>query len=402
MTEKKGKAKKRRTHPSAMPKGVEQLCWLAQGLSRSGSRAEDQWWERQLVQSVRTLFDEGDDQPVQLALEHLFRSDDSAYGELLDVVESEAEMVQVGEKVLLLVAAPVLAWSRYSVPVKTIPPAVLEQLRTLLSSHIFAPGVHFALADYLFSPDQLPDSYLATRRFLLGMAGTAAGNGTFAIDGQQLPQTMNFLSDIRYLLIAALVHPDEPIFRWHIPGCQRDQAYADWRKRVLPIFERLLIGCGIEIDQPDALFTASRKASQYARLFAIFAAIAYLATEFDIGAGQLRAVIAPCEGSGDFEFRIGLCLKPTERVVHGLSWPLLASNETEEEAIDEILKTLRESGVTDTLVLRRTLPLEFCEDCGAPLFPNPKGELEHVQSPDDETGDDEPLGHGKNPPRYLH
>jgi hypothetical protein len=132
MTEKKGKAKKRRTHPSAMPKGVEQLCWLAQGLSRSGSRAEDQWWERQLVRSVRTLFDEGDDQPVQLALEHLCRSDDTAYGELLDVVESEAEMVHVGEKALLLVAAPVLAWSRYSVPVKTIPPAVLEQLRTLL------------------------------------------------------------------------------------------------------------------------------------------------------------------------------------------------------------------------------------------------------------------------------
>lgn len=398
---KKGKTKKRRTHPTAMPKGVEQLCWLAQGLSRSGSRAEDRWWEQQLEQMVRLLFEEGDDRTLQQALEHLYRSDEAAYGELLDVVESEAELVAVEEGALLLIAAPVLAWSRFSVPTKTVPTAALEQLRTTLAGHIFAPGVRFAIADYLFSPDQIPDSYLATRNFLRSMTEAAASERDFPIDASRLPETIHFLSDIRYLLIAAAVQPGEPIFRWHLPDGDRERAYDEWRKRAIPIFERLLIGCGLDLDPPDAFFTASRKASQHARLFAIYAAIAYLATEFDIAAGRLRAVIAPCEGNGEFEYRVSLCLKPNNKVVHGVSWPLIGSNETEEGAVEEILKTLRECGVTDTLVLRRTLPLEFCEDCGAPLFPTPEGELVHTENPDD-TPEDDRRGHGNPPPRYLH
>lgn len=394
--------KKRRNRPSAMAPSAEHLCWLAQGLARSGSRVEDRWWEQQLEAAVRQLLEEGNDSVIEQALEHLYRSDESAYGELLDAVESEAEVVTGEKETLLLIAAPVLAWSRFSVPAKTVPTAALEHLRTALAAHVFAPGVRFAIANHLFSPDQLPDGYIPTQRLLKAMQNAALANEDYPVDSDRLNETMVFLSDIRYLLIAAAIPNGEAIFRWHLPEGDREQAFAAWRKRAHPVFERLLIGCGIELEPPDAYFTASRKANRDSRVFAIFAAVAYLATEFDIASSRLRAVIAPCEGNGEFEYRIGFCLKPGGQVIHGVPWPLIGTDENEEETVERIVATLRDSGVTDTLVLRRTLPLEFCEDCGAPLFPNPHGELVHAEMPGENPNGEEPSGHGNPPPRYLH
>ena len=63
--------KKRRNRPSAMAPSAEHLCWLAQGLARSGSRVEDRWWEQQIEAAVRQLLEEGNDSVIEQALEHL-------------------------------------------------------------------------------------------------------------------------------------------------------------------------------------------------------------------------------------------------------------------------------------------------------------------------------------------
>ncbi|MCX7945898.1 MAG: DUF2863 family protein [Hydrogenophilus sp.] len=397
------KPKSRRKGPSAMLRSAEHLCRLAEGLSQSGSRIEDRWWEQQLETALRVLLEEGDEATIEQALEHLYRSDEAAYGELLDAVESEAAVVRDKTYDLLLIAAPILAWSRYSVPAKGVPPAVLSNLRTAFAAYIFAPDVRFAIADHLFSPDQLPEGYLATRRFLLSMEKAALANEDFVVDSRSLNETLTFLSDIRYLLIAAAVPKGEAIYRWHLAETTREKAFSEWRKRVDPILERLFVGCGIEVEPPDAYFTASRKANRDARVFAIHAAIAYLATEFDIPTNRLKAVVAPCESNAEFEFRIGLSLKPSGQVVHGIPWPLIGNDESEEEMIEKILATLRDCGVSDIVELRRTLPLEYCEDCGAPLFPNVAGELVHAELPGDPHGEnDNPRNHGNPPPRYLH
>ena len=60
-------------------------------------------------------------------------------------------------------------------------------------------------------------------------------------------------------------------------------------------------------------------------------------------------------------------------------------------------------GVHDVVTLRRTLPLEFCDDCGAPLFPNAEGELVHAELPaQEEDGGDSNPNHTPSGPRYLH
>jgi hypothetical protein len=36
------------------------------------------------------------------------------------------------------------------------------------------------------------------------------------------------------------------------------------------------------------------------------------------------------------------------------------------------------------VVLDHRFPLEYCDDCGAPLYPNPEGEPEHAEMPEPE------------------
>jgi len=82
--------------------------------------------------------------------------------------------------------------------------------------------------------------------------------------------------------------------------------------------------------------------------------------------------------------------------VHGVVWPLYGSEDTaadaesgpDETPVDEISALLKEVGIADI----RTLPdrhfPEFCEDCGAPLFPDANGDFVHATLP--EGGDTAP------------
>ncbi|WP_037989414.1 DUF2863 family protein [Tepidiphilus margaritifer] len=398
------KKKTRIPRPSSLPRDVERLCWLAKGLAQSGSRIEDRYWERLLGDTVRALLEAEDEAALERALDHLYQGDPQAYEELSDVLDSEAETLTGVDKNhdLVLVAAPVLAWSRFQIPARPIPQAVRENLRVHLGAHIFAAGVKFALFDYLFSPDQLPQGFVATRRWLQAAGKDALAERDHAVDRDALPESAVFLSDIRYVLVAAAVPKEGPIFTWQEAEGDRDFAFAQWRKQAGPVLTQIMPGCGTEPELPDAYFTASRKANRDARPFAIHAAIAFLAAEADIAASHLRAVIAPCESQGEFEYRIGLALKHGGQVVHGIPWPLLGADETEAEAERQIQETLKAVGIHDIVTLRRTLPLEFCEDCGAPLFPNAEGELVHAELPAQEEDEGDNPNHTPSGPRYLH
>ena len=78
---------------------------------------------------------------------------------------------------MLLIAAPVMAWSRYRIPAAPIAAAAMSNLRVQLKAHVLAKDVRLALADFLFSPDQLPQGYCATADFATHL-GKAAGTDT--------------------------------------------------------------------------------------------------------------------------------------------------------------------------------------------------------------------------------
>jgi hypothetical protein len=82
------------------------------------------------------------------------------------------------------------------------------------------------------------------------------------------------------------------------------------------------------------------------------------------------------------EYRVGLGPKDKDETYHGIVWPLLGAEDEATDAAGEIESVLREAGVKDVIFLDHHFPLEFCDDCGAPLYPNAEAELVHAEMPE--------------------
>ncbi|HNQ75108.1 MAG TPA: DUF2863 family protein, partial [Pseudothauera hydrothermalis] len=152
-------------------------------------------------------------------------------------------------------------------------------------------------------------------------------------------------------------------------------------------------GCVLEVVLPEAYFAASRQADKASRPYAVRASVAFLGTALDTPAMRLRAVIAPFYDQTLEEFRIGFTVQGSERVVHGVVWPLLGAEDENTDSAAQIEAVLRECGVTDIVNLDHRFPLEYCEDCGAPLYPAPDGEVVHAEMPEEQV---------EHVPRHLH
>lgn len=149
-----------------LSRDAAELQRLAIGLSDSGGKLEDSYWESQLAEIVDGLLKNGAEDDINTALDRLFEANPRAHDELADMVESRAEtghMEATGQKFdIQLFAAPVLAWSRFSIPAAALPKDTVEALSVHLGAHVFGADTRLALADFLFSPDQLPRSFCDT------------------------------------------------------------------------------------------------------------------------------------------------------------------------------------------------------------------------------------------------
>ncbi|MCB1961786.1 MAG: DUF2863 family protein [Rhodocyclaceae bacterium] len=374
---------------------AERLVWLATGLAESGSRAEDRFWEKHLTTLIDQLLDDGDEDPINDALDHLYTASITAYDELADFVESRAENAGRAreDEDIVLVAAPLLAWSRYRIPSSQIPAAVVANLRVHLQAHILADGVRLAVADYLFSPDHLPVGYCNTARFAQTLGEAALDDQDLSIDAGELPETTHFLSDTRYLLFAVAAPRGTPMFRWQESGGDRETALTQWRNQGGACLMPMLPGCAVDVVLPDAYFAASRSVDRASRDYAVRASVAFLGTTLEVPASGLRAVVAPFHDRQLEEFRIGITLRDKPQVIHGIVWPLLGAEDENSDVALQIDAALRECGVTDIVTLHHRFPMEYCDDCGSPLYPSPDGEAVHAELPDDE---------GEPVPRHLH
>jgi len=61
---------------------------------------------------------------------------------------------------------------------------------------------------------------------------------------------------------------------------------------------------------------------------------------------------------------------------------LFRSDTDEPSPLETIRETLKEAGVSEVRVWPELNEPEFCEDCGAPLYPDPKGDIVHTEMPD--------------------
>lgn len=369
-----------------MSRDAERLVWLAQGLAESGSRIEDSFWETELMQLIGRLLETGKEEALNVALDRLNETQGRGYDELADLIESvtESELVATvdGPRNMLLIALPILAWSRYSIPARRLPPDVVTALTTQLSAHVLAADVRCVLADHLYSPDQLPYGYAQTRRYAEALWQALREGRAFQEDASRLAEAVPYISDVRYVLGAVMVEPGRPVFRWNETDGNRDEALKQWRAQGGANLQAVLPGCGYELLLPDAYFAAWRRADREGRPYSLRAAVAYLQATLDVPAGALRAIVAPFYERRLEEWRVSFALRQIGDVVHGVVWPLLGAEDETSDTAGEIEQTLKAAGVGEVLVLQQRFVLEYCEDCGAPLYANAEGEVVHAEMPE--------------------
>ncbi|MCX7172927.1 MAG: DUF2863 family protein [Proteobacteria bacterium] len=383
---------------------TEQLIRLASGLGLSGSRIEDAFWEARLGILIDKLLDEGREGTLTAALDQLYGGQERAYDALADLVEArcESRIPQPGDSTpgkpgkisdLLLFVVPILAWSRFSIPAGAIASSPLANARVQLLAHVFAQDVRIGMADFLFSPDQLPQSYCDTAT-LANRLGTAALHiRDVHLDPAQMPETANFLSDTRYLLGVAAVPHGAAVFRWQEEDGNRVEALKQWRSQGGEALRPLLPGCASELLLPQPYHAGCRDADRLSRPYSLRASVAYLSTTLNLTPAGLRAVIAPFYDQRLEEYRIGFTLKESNEVIHGVVWPLLDAEDDASDMAAQIETVLKEIDVAEVMIMEHRLPLEYCDDCGAPLYPNPEGEPVHAELPEEQA---------EAAPRHLH
>ena len=390
----------------------QRLASLAQSMVRASSRIEARSWEARLDALLQKQLANQQQQAIDNSLDHLFHTDLDAYDALLDSVEaisSSCTLEHDGKRVdALLVAVPVLAWTRFSIPSGPINATVLQAITAHLYGHVLASNTRAAVAPVLFSIDQLPRSYCDNYQMTRLMAD-AALSGKPVPASESLSETAPFLADTRYLLLVVTAETGQPLLRWQEEDAGNNRqalaqgALTQWQLQAGPNLQALLPGCGVELLLPAAYYVACREADKAIRPISLRAAVHYLTHTLAVEPAQLSVVIAPVgDETSDIridEFRISYCLDDSKDVVYGVVWPLYDEESADEviaamvhqrpgsgltlTPVQQIIAVLREAGITRIQQIDGVFSPEYCDDCGAPLFSDADEEMVHAEMPED-------------------
>jgi hypothetical protein len=384
-----------RTRAKAPPRltpHAERLIALANGLNASGSLTEDRFWESEMSALVAKLLENGNDAPIDGALDHLYQTNLGAYDTLIELVENESESVVVmqGDRAWqgLLIAAPIVVWSKYAIPSGAIERASADVLRTQLQAHVLAEETRVTLVPYLYSIDQLPRHFSELRKLAARLADGAITGEVPRLDLARLPETAHLLADTRFLVACVAGPRGKPLFRWQEDAsghAGRAGSLEQWIAQARPTLAQLLPGCVFECLLPDAYYVNCRESDRRVRPFGIRAAVAFLENVLKAKPADLQAVVAGFGEERVDEYRVSFSIADESEVAHGVVWPLYGrEDETARPGpLEEVMAQLAEVGVTEVKKLPGTFTPEYCEDCGAPLFANTDGEIVHAELPEE-------------------
>lgn len=405
-----------KSSPLKLSAESQRLVSLALAMTRASSRLEERAWEKQVDAQILKLLKHHHQDTVNAALDHLFRLEAPAYDMLIDCVEAVSSSCMLEhenrEYDALLIAIPILAWTRFSIASGTVAPELVEATAAHLHAHMLAPDARLSLAPMLYSIDQLPQTHAGTYALTLRMAQASLVDKPTSLLAS-MPETVPFLADTRYLLATVIVPAGAPMFQWQAAPfpvnvtTAQAEALRLWQIDMGPVMQRLLPGCGIELLLPEAYYLACREADKRIRPISIRAAVNYLTQTLEAEASALAAVIGGfAQDSAERridEYRVSFSLQGQSDVVYGVVWPLYGQEEADEETVDlggllttmpsetlefrtpleEILALLRECGITDIKIHRELFQSDFCEDCGTPLYVDWDAELVHAEMPED-------------------
>jgi hypothetical protein len=395
-----------------LPPDAEKLVGLSLALDASGSRTEDRFWEAKLDVLLGKLMRNGNQTTLDAALDNLQQNHPDAYPALADMAETHSESWTFEADGVsfeaILIAAPVLAWTRYSIQSGPLKADATEALRAQLQAHVLAAGTRMGIAPHLYSIDQLPRHHVEAFKLAQQLAQMALGTAGSRVSLGELPETAPILADPRFLLAVIVAPAGQPLFRWQEEDggsrIERSQCLTRWQAQGGPNFAAMLAGCEFECLLPDAYYAACRDADICIRPHSVRTAVRYLEDTLASSAQNLRAVIGGFGEERIDEYRIGFTRRGDNDVLYGIVWPLYGRENGDGEdgaepslsatdlsaeshppgsALDEIVALLKELGVTDVRCPMGCFEPEFCDDCGVPLFVDPLGEIVHAEMPED-------------------
>lgn len=394
------------TSRSKLTKYAKPLANLAVLLAESGSRLERRYWKKRLFAMLTPILEGRSDTTLNQTLEYLYGTHYKAYDELAFAIENTVESPNLGESEdLLLLAVPILAWSTYNIPSGKIEESLVAEFTQLIKSHVLSEHSHLVLTNMLFSPDQLPESYTAAAELARQLGQAALDRVLVRIDTENLPETQSFLSDVRYLIGVIAVPTGQPAFKWQEEQSNgsllsKEDVLDKWRTMGSQALQKLMPGCLLELLLPNGLYNACREAEKEARAYSVRASAAFLESALDVPVKDIHASVGAFVERGEIEeYRIGFSIEDSPEIVHGVVWPLIGEEygnepdpvyekDIQSEPDNPVIRSkiealLKDVGIRHIAVLEERFPLEYCEDCGSPLYPNPEGELMHAELPED-------------------
>jgi Protein of unknown function (DUF2863) len=383
-----------KTREPRLARDAQQLITLASHCAKAGSRYEDVYWEREILSLAAKLMAAGKDSTIEAALDSTLGTTDDAeldaHETLLSFCEAAAECSRIevdGTRFdTLLIAMPMVAWSRYAIPSGSLganndaASKTAHALMLALHAHALADGVRTCMSPFLYSIDQMPISFSGVHKLAQKLGHAAISDKRPSFDSAKLPTAADLLADVRFLIVGVSVPEGAPLFRWQADmSLTRAACATNWTKHAKPLMASLLPGCEFECLLPDAYFVSCREADRRVRPYAIRAAVSFLENTLKVKPERVHAVVAAIGEKTVTEFRISFITPGQSDVVHGSIWPVFSAEEDE----TEIIRVLRECKVSNIITPEGMFDPEHCDDCGAPLFANEDSEMVHPAWPDD-------------------
>lgn len=386
---------------SSFSRDLTSLLNLIDSATTANSQIEHVFWEIQIKAALNQLLKAKKEDSLEQALEYFAHHQSMAYELLVEhleaLTESQSITFQKKNYDVLLISAPIVLWTRYQLPQKlALEPALFTELSQQFQSLLLAKGCVAAFLPELLGFEQLPQSFTDTRLFTqqLGQQALKPGKQKNLVNSAQLGND-EALAEARFFVGAAVVPQHQPIFQWQAKPEQgttlHAQAVASWKAVANKLLSPLFTGCSTEFLAPGPFYASNRLADLQLRPAALKASVTWLHAVTGVAPSSLRATFAACGSNEVEEYRIGLTTQQSNNVMYGCIWPVLTKDEANPDLFDSGLNAtadtistlLRELGVRDIRRLPGLHELDGCDDCGAPYFPNPLGELVHPELPED-------------------
>lgn len=364
------------------------LLALAFRANASSSDVEDAFFDEKIRALCNRALDASDESDIEATLALLKNEEGTTYEDFLSLAEGCAESYTDTEGIHLLVLVPILAWSRYEIADGKLPDTVALKIASLYRLYFAGTESRVTVGNTLLCPEHLPERLVDVRKLLKTLC-TAKGENALVDTSYLLTEKpVPDFSDTRYIALSISAPDINTLFPDRLPGpIEYARNFMEFSLRAKQALRSFTTGSVIDVQFPEAFFAAWRQATLAMRVFALKALVQYVCVE-PITPENLMATTAiftldeeKLNGQQP-EIRIGISLKANPgTIVAGVVWPC---EEPELEAAQDYAgQILYSQGIQSIVAHEMRFPLEWCEQCGAPLYATPEGFVTHIENPDE-------------------